>query len=84
MNALDEHSKPYWTSVPPLRARALDRSLTVDVAVVGSGIAGTSVAYELAARGVKLALLDRGKLGRGMTAREAPTSPFRAMIFIRK
>jgi glycine/D-amino acid oxidase-like deaminating enzyme/nitrite reductase/ring-hydroxylating ferredoxin subunit len=78
MNALDEHSKPYWASVPPLKARALDRSLAVDVAVVGSGIAGTSVAYELAARGVKLAVLDRGKLGRGMTARTSAHLAFQS------
>ena len=78
MNALDEHSKPYWASVPPLKVRALDRSLTVDVAVVGSGMAGTSVAYELAARGVKLALLDRGQLGRGMTARTSAHLAFQS------
>jgi glycine/D-amino acid oxidase-like deaminating enzyme len=78
MNALDEHSRPYWASIPPLKVGALDRSLTIDVAVVGSGIAGTSVAYELATRGVKLVLLDRGRLGRGMTARTSAHLAFQS------
>jgi glycine/D-amino acid oxidase-like deaminating enzyme/nitrite reductase/ring-hydroxylating ferredoxin subunit len=69
MNALEERSKPFWGSIPAVGAGALNTSLKVDVAVVGSGIAGTSVAYELADQGLKVALLDRGQLGRGMTAR---------------
>jgi glycine/D-amino acid oxidase-like deaminating enzyme len=40
-----------------------------DVVVVGSGIAGLSVAYELANRGRSVVVLDRGKIGSGMTAR---------------
>ena len=37
--------------------------------VVGSGIAGLSTAYELSGQGQKVVVLDRGKIGRGMTAR---------------
>src|SRR5439155_10706717 len=40
-----------------------------DVAVIGSGIAGLSVAYELASRGRSVVVLDRGRIGSGMTAR---------------
>ena len=37
--------------------------------MVGSGIAGLSTAYELSGQGQKVIVLDRGKIGRGMTAR---------------
>lgn len=39
-----------------------------DVVVVGGGIAGTSAAYHLAAAGVDVLLLDRGRVGAGATA----------------
>ena len=51
------------------KAPALERSEEADVAVVGSGIAGLSCAYELVARGRSVIVLDRGDIGRGMTAR---------------
>jgi glycine/D-amino acid oxidase-like deaminating enzyme len=36
---------------------------TVDVIVIGAGIVGTSTAYELARRGVSVALIDKGVVG---------------------
>lgn len=39
-----------------------------DVVVVGGGIAGASATYHLAARGVDVLLLDRGRVGAGATA----------------
>ena len=42
---------------------------TADVAVVGAGIAGLSVAYELSRAGRSVIVLDRGPIGGGMTAR---------------
>ncbi len=48
---------------------ALSENLTVDVAVIGSGIAGLSTAYELVRAGHTVAVIDRGLIGRGMTAR---------------
>jgi glycine/D-amino acid oxidase-like deaminating enzyme/nitrite reductase/ring-hydroxylating ferredoxin subunit len=47
----------------------LEGKQTADVVVIGSGIAGLSTAYELAGRGRKVIVVDRGKIGRGMTAR---------------
>jgi glycine/D-amino acid oxidase-like deaminating enzyme/nitrite reductase/ring-hydroxylating ferredoxin subunit len=41
----------------------------VDVCVVGAGIAGLSVAYELALRGRRVLVLDAGRVGGGETAR---------------
>lgn len=78
MNALDEKSKSFWASIPPIKVAPLSSSLTVDVAVVGSGIAGTSVAYELSSHGLTIALLDRGQLGRGMSARTSAHLTFQS------
>ncbi|MBV9061617.1 MAG: FAD-dependent oxidoreductase, partial [Alphaproteobacteria bacterium] len=40
-----------------------------DVVIIGSGIAGLSVAYEMSARGASVIVVDRGQIGGGMTAR---------------
>ena len=69
MNVFDEHTRSLWMDVEVVRAPALERSEDADVAVVGSGIAGLSCAYELAARGRSVIVLDRGDIGSGMTAR---------------
>jgi glycine/D-amino acid oxidase-like deaminating enzyme/nitrite reductase/ring-hydroxylating ferredoxin subunit len=69
MNVADERTRSLWTDVTVAAAPCLDRNETADVAVVGSGIAGLSVAYELAQRGAKVVVLDRADIGTGMTAR---------------
>jgi glycine/D-amino acid oxidase-like deaminating enzyme/nitrite reductase/ring-hydroxylating ferredoxin subunit len=51
------------------KAGRLSEDLTCDVVVVGAGIAGLSVAYELSHIGKKVAVLDRGTIGGGMTSR---------------
>lgn len=50
-------------------APVLDRAERADVAVIGAGIAGLSIAYELLDRGQSVIVLDRGQIGSGMTAR---------------
>jgi glycine/D-amino acid oxidase-like deaminating enzyme/nitrite reductase/ring-hydroxylating ferredoxin subunit len=50
-------------------APVLDRDEHADAVVVGSGIVGMSVAFELAKAGKKVVVLDRGPIGQGMTAR---------------
>nr|AXL05478.1 (2Fe-2S)-binding protein [uncultured bacterium] len=50
----DDQPEPF----PPL-----DRNLSVDVAVVGGGITGTTAAYLLKQAGLKVALLDKGQAG---------------------
>ena len=40
-----------------------------DVCIVGAGIAGLSIAYELGRKGQKVIVLDDGAIGRGMTGR---------------
>ena len=70
MNVASERSRSYWTDQPVVEgAGALLNDERADVVVIGSGIAGMSVAYELATAGKKVVVLDRGPIGKGMTAR---------------
>src|SRR4026207_296043 len=52
------------TPLHPLRGNT-----SADVCIVGAGIAGLSIAYELSHHGQKVIVLDGGEIGRGMTAR---------------
>jgi glycine/D-amino acid oxidase-like deaminating enzyme len=70
MNVSSERSVSLWMSTKVLHdAPVLDREEKADVVVVGSGIAGISVAWELAKAGKDVVILDRGPIGKGMTAR---------------
>ena len=70
MNALQEHSRSVWMDVKVAsHAKSLSKDLTIDVVVIGAGIAGLSVAYELLQRGRSVAVVDRGAIAGGMTAR---------------
>jgi glycine/D-amino acid oxidase-like deaminating enzyme/nitrite reductase/ring-hydroxylating ferredoxin subunit len=70
MNVGDERSRSVWMNVRVAPdAKPLDGDASADTVVVGSGIAGLSTAYELAARGQTVIVLDRGAIGSGMTAR---------------
>ena len=62
---------PYWMlqedagfDAPPLA-----EDLKCDVVIVGAGIAGLSVAYELSQIGKKVIVLDRGRIAGGVTSR---------------
>ncbi len=52
-----------------------ESTLTFDAAVVGGGLVGTAVAYELARRGVRTVLYDRGDAGRATDAGAGILSP---------
>lgn len=70
MNAWDEHSRSVWMDVEVAAdAKPLAADAKADVAVVGSGIAGLSIAYELLQRGLSVIVLDRGRIAGGMTSR---------------
>jgi len=70
MNVGDEKTVSCWMSVSPeVEAPALSTDEICDVVVVGSGIAGLSVAYEVARFGKSVIVIDRGRIGAGMTAR---------------
>ncbi|MCP8969627.1 FAD-dependent oxidoreductase [Ectobacillus ponti] len=60
--------EPYWRDSHKLPAfPRLNENLHVDVAVIGAGISGITTAYLLAKEGVKVALLDAGKILNGTT-----------------
>jgi glycine/D-amino acid oxidase-like deaminating enzyme/nitrite reductase/ring-hydroxylating ferredoxin subunit len=69
MNASAERSVSVWGRHAPVEAPRLEADETADVAVVGAGIAGLSIAYELARAGRSVVVVDRGPIGGGMTAR---------------
>ena len=69
MNVENERSKSLWADTEVVEVQPLRGTAKADVVIVGSGIAGLSVAYELAARDLKVIVLDRGNIAHGMTAR---------------
>lgn len=77
-NAAAEASRSLWMEVAAFRAPKLDRSLKTNVAIIGTGIAGTSLAYELTRKGIEVVMLDRGEIGRGMTSRTSAHLTFQS------
>jgi glycine/D-amino acid oxidase-like deaminating enzyme len=69
MNVAEETTKSVWMDTEVAEAPSLVGNQSADVVVIGSGIAGLSTAYELSARGRSVIVLDRGRIGSGMTAR---------------
>jgi glycine/D-amino acid oxidase-like deaminating enzyme/nitrite reductase/ring-hydroxylating ferredoxin subunit len=69
MNVENERSRSLWMQVERLKAPRLGSNLRVDTLVIGAGIAGLATAYELIERGYQVAVVDRGAIGGGMTAR---------------
>ncbi|MDX8517397.1 FAD-dependent oxidoreductase [Mesorhizobium dulcispinae] len=70
MNVSSEATRSFWTLDTNLpSAPRLEQDEHCEVAVIGAGIAGVSIAYELALAGRKVVLVDRGPLLGGMTSR---------------
>jgi glycine/D-amino acid oxidase-like deaminating enzyme/nitrite reductase/ring-hydroxylating ferredoxin subunit len=73
MNALREKSVSLWQARHDLNAgeafAPLREDTQADVIVVGGGIAGLSIAYELSQAGQHVVLVDRGRFLGGMTSR---------------
>jgi glycine/D-amino acid oxidase-like deaminating enzyme/nitrite reductase/ring-hydroxylating ferredoxin subunit len=68
-NVQAERSKSLWLPAPHAVGEPLADSRPADLVVVGSGIAGLSVAYQAARDGRSVMVLDRAAIGSGMTAR---------------
>jgi len=70
MNALGEQTRSLWMKVDvyPDAPRFTGKQ-NCDTVIIGSGVAGLSVAYELASIGQKVIVLDRGLIAGGMTSR---------------
>ena len=63
-------SKSLWMDVDVMPAAgSLTGNVECDVAVIGSGIAGISTAYELCKLGMSVMVIDRGPIAGGMTSR---------------
>jgi glycine/D-amino acid oxidase-like deaminating enzyme/nitrite reductase/ring-hydroxylating ferredoxin subunit len=64
-----ERSTSAWKAgQPPLTTSPLHEDLETDVCVVGAGIAGMSVAYELGREGREVVVIDDNAIGGGETA----------------
>jgi glycine/D-amino acid oxidase-like deaminating enzyme/nitrite reductase/ring-hydroxylating ferredoxin subunit len=58
----------YWLRTAPGPSHpALTEDIDVDVAVVGAGMAGLSTAHELARAGLRVAVLEAGRVAAGVT-----------------
>jgi glycine/D-amino acid oxidase-like deaminating enzyme/nitrite reductase/ring-hydroxylating ferredoxin subunit len=70
MNAMKEQSRSVWMDVGVAPdATPVSSDADVDAVIVGSGIAGLSIAYELLQKGHSVLVLDRGEIAGGMTSR---------------
>lgn len=64
MPTVELESKSYWNDSSAMsRYPALDRDVTVDVAVIGAGITGLTAAYLLKRAGLTVAVIDRARCG---------------------
>jgi glycine/D-amino acid oxidase-like deaminating enzyme/nitrite reductase/ring-hydroxylating ferredoxin subunit len=78
--------RSYWldTLPPGEPAPGPDGDLTVDVAVVGAGIAGLSTAWELTRRGHGVAVLEADRLAAGVTGNTtAKVSALHTLVYDR-
>jgi glycine/D-amino acid oxidase-like deaminating enzyme/nitrite reductase/ring-hydroxylating ferredoxin subunit len=67
-NTIPKFPESYWTeSANVNQYPVLEESIATDVTVVGGGISGITTAYLLAQAGLKVALLEAGKLLHGTT-----------------
>ncbi len=63
-------TRSLWQDTASIPSRpSLREHVTADVCVVGAGIAGLSVAYELTRRGKRVVVLERAEIGSGETGR---------------
>ncbi|MEO5675231.1 MAG: FAD-dependent oxidoreductase, partial [Chitinophagales bacterium] len=60
----------YWIdSMEPIKTTRLNENLKTDVVVIGGGIAGVTIAYQLLRSGQKVVLIEDGFIGSGETGR---------------
>jgi glycine/D-amino acid oxidase-like deaminating enzyme/nitrite reductase/ring-hydroxylating ferredoxin subunit len=71
-------TRSVWMTLEPFVAPALDASIEADVVITGAGIAGLSVAYELAVAGRSVVVLDPGPIGGRLAARTSGQLGFEA------
>jgi glycine/D-amino acid oxidase-like deaminating enzyme len=70
MSVALEYTRSLWMDTPvAIDAPRLRQDEKAGIVVIGAGIAGLSVAYELVKRGEDVVVIDRGGIGMGMTSR---------------
>ena len=68
MGSLQEQNRSLWVATTPVTAYpSLRGEVAVDVAVIGAGITGLSVATLLKRRGVRVAVIEAGHVASGVT-----------------
>ncbi|MFF0852875.1 FAD-dependent oxidoreductase [Streptomyces sp. NPDC003280] len=68
MREIGQVTESYWLRTAPGPSYpALTEDTEVDVAVVGAGMAGLSTAHELARAGLRVAVLEAGRVAAGVT-----------------
>ena len=70
MHSNPENRSPWMADNVPLSFPPLTAPITVDVCVVGAGIAGMSVGYLLAKTGRSVGVVDHSSPGSGGTSRK--------------
>ncbi len=58
----EDSAKPYWFETALPTFPALNNDVDVDVAIVGGGVTGLTAGYLLAKEGVRIGIVDRGRL----------------------
>lgn len=65
---MSEYTIPYWiASTQDTDYPVPDKDITVDAAIIGGGLAGIMTAYFLKNEGVKVAVIEAGKIVKGTT-----------------
>jgi glycine/D-amino acid oxidase-like deaminating enzyme/nitrite reductase/ring-hydroxylating ferredoxin subunit len=70
MNELiKDHTKSLWETIEIPQYKTLTQNLTTEVCVIGGGISGISIAYQLAKQGHKVILLEGSRIASGQSGR---------------
>ncbi|MEU6848287.1 FAD-dependent oxidoreductase [Streptomyces sp. NPDC046716] len=85
MTEMSDLRSSYWIdSAPGTPHPPLDRDVTVDVAVIGGGVAGLSTAWELTRAGLSVAVLEAGRIAEGVTGHtSAKLSALQSLVYSR-
>lgn len=66
---IKDNTKSPWEEVEIPQYETLSQNITTDVCVVGGGISGVSIAYQLAKKGHKVVLLEGARIASGQSGR---------------